>query len=241
MDKAARRNGHLVTTTLGPSVDRTVAPDQRESAVESTAQRERISARLGENEATLDTGKSRGGEPRGVCIRPELAGLDHGRDAGADTRLPTVEPRSEHGPDAVVTLTELAEEIGNRAASLTAPLLLQGNKRVGPLDQSIPGVEAVKEVALAVENDAVGGFGDRQQKVVLIVEVVVELATRGRGPGTNLVQARPERPLLGDHLGRRGHDALTGKASPVGAWLRSHCPPVSRQLDLTVQSSCVQV
>ena len=122
----------------------------------------------------------------------------------------------------VITLTELAEEVGDRAASLAAPFFLEGDERIGPSDQSVPGVEVVEEIPLAVEHAVVGGLGDSEQEIVLVVEVVVELAPRRRGPGADLVQARPERPLLGNHLGRRAHDALAGQASSVGGRHRSH-------------------
>ena len=133
-------------------------------------------------------------------------------------------PDASTDADTVITLTELAEEVGDRAASPAATHFLEGHECVGPSNQSVPGVEVGEEVALAVENGVVGGIGDGQQQVVLVIEVVVELAARGRRPGADLIQARPERPLLGHHLGCRGHDACAGLASPVGARHRSHGP-----------------
>ena len=139
----------MKVVTTWPSADRAIARDQCQSPVERPAQGQGGSARLRENETALDAGQRRGGEPGDIRIGPKLAGLDHGRKAGADAGLPAVEPRRQHGPDAVVTLTELAEEIGDRAAPLAAPFLLEGDERVGPPDQPVPGAEVVKEIPLA--------------------------------------------------------------------------------------------
>src|ERR1700689_842992 len=82
----------LRPTTRGRSADRPVALDQGEGAVEGAAQGERVSARLRENQAALDTGQGRRGEPGDIRIGPKLAGLDHGHQAGSDIGLPAIEP-----------------------------------------------------------------------------------------------------------------------------------------------------
>ena len=109
--------------------------------------------------------------------------------------FPAVEPGGEHDSDVVVVLAELAEEVGDRAAPLPVALDLEGDEGVGPAHQSVPGAEAGEQVLLAVEHDVVGGLGHRFEQVVLVVEVVVELAARRRRPGADLVQARPPMPL----------------------------------------------
>jgi hypothetical protein len=128
----------------------------------------------------------------------------------------------------VVAFAQLTNEVGDRTASTPTALHLEFDEGVRPPHQAIPGVEAGEEVTLAIEDAVVGGFGHSAQQVGLVVEVVVELAARCGGPGTDLIQAGPERALLGHDLGGRGHDALSGLASPLGGRLRSHGSQVSR-------------
>lgn len=78
-------------------------------------------------------------------------------------RLPGVEPGGKHSTDFVISLANLAEEVGDRAASSTAPFLLQRHERIGSSIQSVPSVETTEEVLLAPEHCFVGGFGDGPQ------------------------------------------------------------------------------
>src|ERR1700733_13215908 len=78
------------------------------------------------------------GEPVRVGARPELTGRDHGREPGPDAGLPAVEPISEDRPDVVVALAELAEQAGDRATPLPAPLPLDSYQGVGPVHQAGP-------------------------------------------------------------------------------------------------------
>jgi len=126
------------------------------------------------------------------------------------------------GPDVVVAFADLAQEAGDRTASLPAPLLLDSYEGIGPAHQAGPGAETGEEVFLGAEHRVVSRLGYGSQQVSLVVEVVVQLAARSGGAGSDLVQARPQRPLLGDDLGGGGHDALPGPASPLGSWLVSH-------------------
>src|ERR1700691_5352467 len=110
---------------LRGSADRAVAGNESEGAVEGLAQRLRIPAGLGEDEAALEAGQGRGGEPGDVGAGPELAGGGHGGEAGADVRFPAVEAGGEHGADVVVAFPDLSQEAGDGAASFPAPLVLE--------------------------------------------------------------------------------------------------------------------
>ena len=109
-----------------------------------------------------------------------------------------------------MVLAELAEEVGDRASPLASVLFLEGHEGVGPADHAVPGAEAGEEFLLSAEHDVVGGLGDGFEQVVLVVEVVVELAARRRRPGPDVVQAGRGRPFLGDDLAGCGDDALRG-------------------------------
>jgi hypothetical protein len=209
----------LALALLSP---RAVGRDETECAVEGAPEGAGVAAGLGEDEAALDAGQGGGREPVRVGAGPEFTGGNHGRQASPDVGLPAVKPIRQDGPDVVVALADLAKEAGDRAASFPAPLLLDSYKGIGPAHQAGPGAETGEEVFLGAEHRVVGRLGHGSQQVSLVAEVVVQLAARSGGAGSDLVQARPQRSLLGDDLGGGGHDALPGPASPLGSWLVSH-------------------
>jgi hypothetical protein len=216
------RARNTASNEVRPSVDRPVSLDQRQGAIKCPPQRQRISVRLRKNKAALDARKSRGGEPSDVGIWPKFAGRNHCHKARPDVGLPAVEPRCQRGADDVITLADLAEKVGDRTASPAAACFLEGNERISPPDESIPSVDVIKKIPLALKHYVVGDLGNSQQEVVLVIEVVVDLAARGRGSCADLVQTGTESPFLGHHLGCRRHDALTGTASLFGRRHRSH-------------------
>ncbi len=80
--------------------------------------------------------------------------------------------------------------------------------------QAGPSVQPGEECALAVEDAVVGGFGYCAQRIVLVVEVAIQLAARraGAGAGANLTQAGSEGTLLGT----TSADAATIRAAVLG-------------------------
>ena len=208
--------------------------DQGQSAVQGPTKNLGITACLGENQTALEAGQGGSGEPVGIGVAPKLASVDHGHETVSDRGLPTVEARRKHNSGVVVAFAQLTEKVSDRTASTPTELHLEFDEGVRPSHQTIPRVEPGKEVTLAIEDGFIGGVGHRPHQVGLVVEVVVKLAARCGGAGTDLIQAGPESALLGHHLGGGGNNALSGLASPLSGRLESHGPSISF-VDLTVQ------
>lgn len=173
----------------------------------------------------MDTGKGRGGEPSDVCVGPELARLGHGHEAGADTGLPAVEPRGQHGPDAVVTLTELAEKIGDRTAALTVPLLLQGGGRM-PLTIREQSERLQAAAAERLPAEVLDVF-DRSTQDLLHQGIPADSIKAGdssRSPSATPPAHRP-RSARSSRAARRSSCSI-GAAGALTATLR--CAPTSR-------------
>ncbi len=110
--------------------------------------------------------------------------------------------------------------------------LLELDKRVHPPLQTHPGAKTFEKRLLRSENYLIRRFGYSEQQIILVVEVVIQLAARRAGPRSDLVQARSERPSFGNDIGCRSHNPTAGPAAPLGCRLLSHGLIL---LDLTVQ------
>jgi len=205
-----------------------VARDQGEGPVEGAAKRLGISTRLREDEAALETGQGRCGEPGDVRFGTQFSSGNHRRKSVADVILPTIEPGAEHDTDVIVTLAELTEEVGNWTAACGAPFHLQRDEGVSPSNQSDPSSEFGKKNALPVEHRVASGLGDGPQEIALVIEVVVDLTSRRGRSSADLVKARPESPFLCDNRSGRCHDTFSAQASPVGGRQHSHPSSIPR-------------
>ena len=107
---------------------------------------------LGENEAALQAGQRRCGQPVDIGFGPECTRFDHGRQAATNAGLPAVETGCEHDACLLVPFSELTEQVGDRATSPATELLLEPDKGVRPPHQPLPGVEAGEKVLLRVEH-----------------------------------------------------------------------------------------
>ena len=201
-----------------------VRADQGQSAVQCPTERSGVTASLGQDEAALEACEDGSSEPVGIGVGSKFPRVDHGGEAVTYRGLPTVETRRKHHADVIVAFAELTEKVGDWTASPPTELHLELDEGVCPSHQSVPRAELGEEVTLALEDGFIGGVGHRPHQVGLVVKVVVELAARCRRAGTDLIQAGPESAMFGHHLGRRGDDALSGLAAPLGGRLESHSP-----------------
>jgi len=112
------------------------------------------------------------------------------------------------------------------------PSRLELDERVKPPLQTSPGAKPFEKRLLGSENCLIGRFGHREQQIVLVVEVVIQLASRRTGPCSDLVQAGSERPSFGHDIGCRSYDPPPSPTAPLSCRLLSHAPIL---LDLTVQ------
>ena len=112
------------------------------------------------------------------------------------------------------------------------PSLLELDECVKPPLQTHPSANPFEKGLLGSENCLIRRFGHCEQQIVLVVEVVIQLATRRAGPCSDLVQAGSERPSFGHDISCRSHDPSPSPAAPLSCRLLSHAPIL---LDLTVQ------
>ena len=172
----------------------------------------------------MQCGHDGGGQNGGIGVAGELAGGLHYGQAIAQLGFPAVKAIGDCLTGFGVLLGELPGQRSDWTAATALALALVLDKRVEPAVKTFPGIEAVKQLALGVQDFVAGrGDGGAYQRI-LIGEVVVELASAGGGVLPDVVKADGGDPTIGDQLRGGADDPFAGGASSHGdGGGRRHC------------------
>jgi len=171
--------------------------------------------------ARLEAREDGSAETAGVGPLGELAAELHALEALDHEADPGVEAAGEVDPSGLVAAGELTGERPERAAGAIALRVLL-DQPVEPTPEVGEAVDLVELRALAVDGltDAPGDH--RSHQVLLVGEVVVQLALAGAGSLEDLVEPDAPGPSLGHQRGRGVDDALAAAASTLGERFIDH-------------------